>query len=79
LGLAHEVSISRNSSESDGYGSETRVEFSEENGPWDLLEFPVTRQGKLLVSVEDVNKWLPHAFDSVVARRQEEAGDRPTR
>jgi hypothetical protein len=75
LGLAYEVSIDRGSSEERGYRSEARAEFSDENGLWDVLEFEVVRGGKLLVSVEDVKKWLPNAFGSVVSRREIEAND----
>jgi len=78
LGLAYHVSIDRRSTES-GYLSETRVEFSDENGPWDVLEFQIARQGRLVVSLDDVKKWLPDAFSSVVSRRQQEYGhSRPT-
>ena len=75
LGLAYEISISRNSSDSGGYRSEALVEFSDENGPWDMLEFEVARRDQLVVSVDDVRKWLPEAFGSVVSRRQAEAAD----
>jgi hypothetical protein len=74
LGLVYEISISRSSSDSGGYRSEVLVEFSDENGPWDMLEFEVTRR-ELVVSIDDVGKWLPEAFSSVVSRRQEEAPD----
>lgn len=72
LGLAYEVSIRRNFSTPNGYQSETRVEFKDENGPWDLLEFEIANRGKVIISIEDVKRWLPDAFSSVVARRQEE-------
>jgi hypothetical protein len=75
LGLAYEISITRDSSHSGGYRSELLVKFSDENGPWDMLEFEVFRQGDLVVSVDDVTKWLPDAFTSVVSRRELEAGD----
>lgn len=73
LGLACEMSIVRNPSDSGGYRSEVLVEFIDENGPWDMLEFEVARQGQLRVSVEDIRKWLPDAFQSVVSRRKAEA------
>jgi hypothetical protein len=75
LGLVYETSISRSSSDSGGYRSEVLVEFSDENGPWDMLEFEVTRRDQLVVSVDDVKRWLPEAFSSVVSRRQDEAPD----
>ncbi len=75
LGLAYEVSIDRSSSEEGGYRSEARAEFSDENGVWDVLEFEVVRGGKLLVSADDVKKWLPDAFGSVISRREIEAND----
>jgi hypothetical protein len=75
LGLAYEISITRDSSHSGGYRSEMLVKFSDENGPWDMLEFEVARQGQLVVSVDDVTKWLPDTFSSVIARRQDAVGD----
>lgn len=75
LGLAYEILIDRSSSKEGGYLSEARAEFSDENGVWDILEFEVVRGGKVLVSLEDVKKWLPGAFGSVMSRREIEAND----
>jgi hypothetical protein len=75
LGLAYQISIERRSSEGVGYRSEARAEFIDENGPCDILEFEVVKQGSPVVSVDDVKKWLPDAFASVVSRRELEAGD----
>jgi hypothetical protein len=75
LGLAYEISIARDSSDARGYRSEALVEFSDENGPWDMLEFEVARHGRMLVSLDDVKRWLPDAFDSVISRRQAEAAE----
>ena len=75
LGLAYQISIDRKSSEGSGYRSEVRAEFIDENGPWDILEFEVIKHGNAVVSVEDVKKWLPEAFASVISRRELEAGD----
>lgn len=75
LGLAYKISITRDSSDARGYRSEALVEFSDENGPWDMLEFEVAKHGRMLVSLDDVKSWLPSAFDSVISRRQGETAE----
>lgn len=68
LGITVKGPIMKRSGSGDRYESEVEVDFENASGIFDVLEFHVYRDGKAVVSREEVEGWLTEAVDSVIAR-----------
>ncbi len=69
VGLTWTQPTVRGASELSSYTSEIEVDFKDETGIVDVLEFFVFRGGKEIVSADEVEVWLAEAIPDVLSRR----------